>query len=68
MCFRYDFAKVLSPHPWKQIFDFSIDLLRSLRKMREADEYRPLLFLCQSFGAIILKRVGSFSGHKSEPY
>jgi hypothetical protein len=60
MAFQYDFAKVDPVTSWSSLLDHVNSLLWSLCHRREDCEKRPLVFVCYSFGAFILKKVGEF--------
>ncbi|KAJ5160567.1 uncharacterized protein N7482_007571 [Penicillium canariense] len=57
MAFQYDFAKDSSEIPWAKLFEQFDHLLYSLINRREDTQDRPILFICYSFGAFILKRL-----------
>ncbi|KAF9252092.1 hypothetical protein DTO013E5_886 [Penicillium roqueforti] len=56
MAFQYDFAKDSMEVSWAELFRNVEYLLYSLVHRREGTEDRPVLFICYSFGAIILKK------------
>ncbi len=65
MRFHYDFAQFggNAKHPslvdWTNITDRANDLLYSLTHRREEQDQsqRPIMFICHSFGGLILKKV-----------
>lgn len=44
-------------YSWKILLEHAIALLLSLTMRREGVEQRPIVFVCHSFGAFILKKV-----------
>jgi hypothetical protein len=59
MSFYYDFAKISSSASWKDLTDQMLHFLFALIHRREDISLarRPLVFICFSFGSIILKKV-----------
>ncbi|KAI1500561.1 hypothetical protein F5X99DRAFT_385826 [Biscogniauxia marginata] len=56
MAFQYDFAKGNSNPSWRDLLAHVDKLLYALIHRRENAESRPLVFVCYSFGAVILKK------------
>ena len=60
MAFQYDFAKDTSSVSWRDLLQHVERLLYSLVNRREGVEKRPIIYICYSFGAFILKKVCHF--------
>lgn len=62
MSFYYDFAKNIAAASWKDLIDQTLHFLFALRRRREETlgSPRPLVFMCFSFGSVILKKVHSY--------
>lgn len=58
MAFQYDFAATPSEVSWAELFRNVEHLLYSLIHRREGADDRPIIFICYSFGAFILKKAG----------
>lgn len=63
MAFEYGLASEAqdskdSPSSWNTLLEHAIVLLMGLTVRREGVEQRPIVFVCHSFGAVILKKVG----------
>ncbi|KAI1362814.1 hypothetical protein F5Y08DRAFT_354917 [Xylaria arbuscula] len=56
MAFQYDFGKGAKGASWLELLNHVDKLLFALVHRRENAESRPLLFVCYSFGAFILKK------------
>ncbi|CAH0051001.1 unnamed protein product [Clonostachys solani] len=56
MAFQYDFGQESKEVAWMQLMQHAEGLLYSLIHRREGVESRPIIFVCFSFGAFILKR------------
>ncbi|KAH6694857.1 hypothetical protein BKA61DRAFT_256493 [Leptodontidium sp. MPI-SDFR-AT-0119] len=58
MSFYYDFAKNIAAASWKDLIDQTLHFLFALRRRREETlgSPRPLVFMCFSFGSVILKK------------
>lgn len=55
---QYDFAKDLSNDPsWRDVLEKAQGLLYAMVHRREDVETRPIVWICHSFGALILKKV-----------
>lgn len=59
LLFRYDFAKSPTDDSWLQILREGTTLLYGLihQRSRAKEMNRPLVFLCHSFGGMVLKQV-----------
>ena len=57
MAFQYDFAKDSTDISWRGLENEAVRLLYSLVHRRESARGRPIIFICYSFGAFILKKV-----------
>ena len=65
MAFEYGLASEAqhskdSPSLWNTLLEHAIVLLVGLTVRREGVEQRPIVFVCHSFGAVILKKVVEF--------
>lgn len=58
MAFQYDFAKDSSDTSWRELVLHVERLLYNIVHRREDVGNRPIIFVCYSFGAFILKKVG----------
>ncbi|KAK9769980.1 putative NB-ARC domain-containing protein [Seiridium cardinale] len=56
MAFQYDFGKKPAEPSWIDLLAYVDQLLYALIHRREATETRPIVFVCYSFGAFILKK------------
>lgn len=56
MAFQYDFGQESQEVAWMQLMQHAEGLLYSLIHRREGVDSRPIIFVCFSFGAFILKR------------
>ncbi|CAG9996180.1 unnamed protein product [Clonostachys byssicola] len=59
MAFQYDFGNESQGVAWMQLMQHAEGLLYSLIHRREGVESRPIIFVCFSFGAFILKRASA---------
>lgn len=64
MSFNYDFAQEKQTSGWSEIIDKAVDLLYALEYRRDQidEEQKPVIFLCRSFGGLILKKVTPIPG------
>lgn len=63
MAFQYEYGKNSVVSSWQELLDQSASLLYALSYRREGFELRPIVFVCHSFGALILKGVSSCPFH-----
>jgi hypothetical protein len=60
MALQYDFGKDISSTSWPYLLGQAETLLYNLASKREEAPNRPIIFICYSFGSIILKKVSLF--------
>ncbi|KAI9668709.1 MAG: hypothetical protein M1817_005200 [Caeruleum heppii] len=68
MSFQYDFAKFPEGVCWANVVDQAVHLLYALMHRREEQEQlnRPIVFICYSFGGLILKKALLIATHSSD--